>query len=260
MVTLYIVAVHLASLAVAVFGVIRAGDRAQVLVYAFILEYALRLATVFAVTRALAANGASLLSRLAPLICRLPATSTESRPIRYEDSQQTAGPPAYAFTVAFLAFLAFVLGNVNADHELDVDLARFEDDLQWAAGLAIVYWVQSLLSRTTVIDPRARWDVNVGYNTREITILALSVLFAGTVVVVRQANDLPASGWAVLGPLFVFRFAYDLHAALPHDTPAPSNSVSPSPPRESRRPARSSSAESGSYSAPRRRTPGYRQN
>jgi hypothetical protein len=223
MFTLYIVAVHLASLALTVGGVIRAGDRAQVLVYAFILEYALRLATVFAVTRALAMDGGSLLSRLAPLICRLPTNATESQPIRYEGSQQSAGPGAYAFTVAFLAFLAFVLGNVNADRELDLDLARFEDDLQWAAGLAIVYWVQSLLSRTTVIDPRA-----------------LAVLFAGTVVVVRQANDLPASGWTVLGPLFVFRFVYDLYAALPHGMLEPSNNVSPSRPRESRRPARSS--------------------
>ena len=240
MFTFYIVAVHLAGLALAVAGVIRAGDRAQVLVYAFILEYALRLATVFALTRALATDGASLLSRLAPLICRLPTTATESQPIRYEGSQQAAGPAAYAFTVAFLAFLAFVLGNVNADRELDLDLARFEDDLQWAAGLAIVYWVQSLLSRTTIIDPRARWDANVGYNTGEITILALSVLFAGAVVVVRQANDLPASGWTVLGPLFVFRFVYDLYAALPRETPGPSNNVSPSRRRESRPSARSS--------------------
>jgi hypothetical protein len=240
MFTLYIVAVHLASLAVAVFGVIRADDRAQVLVYAFILEYALRLTTVFAVTRALATDGPSLLSRLAPHICRLPTTSTESQPIRYEGSPHAAGPGAYAFTVAFLAFLAFVLGNVNADRELDLDLARFEDDLQWAAGLAIVYWVQALLSRTTVIDPRARWDVNVGYNTGEITILALSVLFAGTVVVVRQANGLPASGWTVLGPLFVLRFVYDLYAALSHGTPAPSNNASPSRRRESRPATRSS--------------------
>jgi hypothetical protein len=240
MFTLYIVAVHLASLALAVAGVIRAGDRAQVLVYAFILEYALRLTTVFAVTRTLAMDGSSLLSRLAPLICRLPAGAAESQPIRYEGSQQTAGPGAYAFTVGFFAFLAFVLGNVNADRELDLDLARVEEDLQWAAGLAIVYWVQSLLSRTTVIDPLARWDVNVGYNTREITILALSVLFAGTVVVVRQANDLPASGWTVLGPLFVFRFLYDLYAALPHEPEGLSNNVSPSHRRESRPAPRSS--------------------
>ena len=165
------------------------------LVYAFILEYGLRLATVFAMTRALAAREDSLLLRLAPLISRLPPASAESQPIRYEGSQQAAGPGAYFFTVIFLAFLAVVLGNVNADRELDLDAIRFEQDLQWASGLAIIYWVQSLLTRTTVIDPKARWDVNVGYNTRELTVLAVAVLVAGMVVVVRQANDLPASGW-----------------------------------------------------------------
>ena len=216
----YIVAVHVVGLALAVAGVIRAGDRSQVLVYAFILEYGLRLATVFAVTRALAARD-SLWLRFASIVCRMPAAPAESRPIRYEGSQQAAGPAAYFFTVIFLGFLAVVLGNVNADRELDLDAARFEQDLQWASGLALVYWVQSLLARTTVIDPTAPWEVNVGYNTRELTILAVSVLVAGMVVVVRQANDLPASGWTVLGPLFAFRFLFDLWGALPADRTKP---------------------------------------
>ena len=139
----------------------------------------------------------------------------------------------------FLAFLAVVLGNVNADRKLDLDAARFEQDLQWASGLAIIYWLQSLLTRTAVIDPKARWDVNVGYNTRELTILAVSVLVAGMVVVVRQANDLPSSGWTVLGPLFAFRFLYDVWSALQAAKPPLSDSANPSRRRESRPPARS---------------------
>ena len=90
MFTVYVVAVHLAGLAVAVVGILRAGDRPQVLVYAFILEYGLRLATVFAVTRTLAAREDSLLLRLAPLISRLPPASAKSQPIRYETSEQPA--------------------------------------------------------------------------------------------------------------------------------------------------------------------------
>lgn len=215
MFTVYIVAVHVAGLALAVAGVIRAGDRPQALVYAFILDYGLRLATVFAVTRALAAREDSLLLRVAPFICRLPTVGAESQPIRYEGSRQAAGPGAYFFTVLFLAFLAFVLGNVNADRELELDAVRFEQDLRWASGLALLYWMQSLLARTTVIDTKARWEVNVGYNTRELTILAVSILVAGLVVAVRQANGLPESGWTVLGPLFAFRFLFDLWSALP---------------------------------------------
>jgi hypothetical protein len=236
--TVYVVAVHVAGLAVAVAGIIRAGDRPQVLVYAFILEYALRLATVLAVTRALAAREDSLVVRLAPLIFRLPPASAESRPMRHEGSQQAAGPGAYFFTVIFLAFLAVVIGNVNADRELELDAARFEVDLQWASALALVYWLQSLLARTTVIDPKARWDVNVGYNTREITILAMAVLTGGMVVVARQAADLPASGWTVLGPLFAFRFLYDVWSALQAAKPPLSDSANPSRRRESRPPAR----------------------
>jgi len=103
-------------------------------------------------------------------------------------------------------------------------------DLAWHPVFTF-YWLQSLLSRTTVIDPKARWDVNVGYNTREPTFVA--VLVAGMVVVVRQANDLPASGWVVLGPFFGFRFLFDLWSALPA-RPASSDSASPSRRRESR--------------------------
>jgi hypothetical protein len=158
--------------------------------------------------------------------------------MRHEGSQQAAGPGAYFFTVIFLAFLAVVLGNVNADRELELDAARFEMDLQWASALALVYWLQSLLARTTVIDPKARWDVNVGYNTREITILAMAVLTGGMVVVARQVADLPASGWTVLAPLFAFRFLYDVWSALQAAKPPLSDSANPSRRRESRPPAR----------------------
>ena len=48
------------------------------------------------------------------------------------------------------------------------------------------------------------------------------------------------SGWAVLGPLFVFRFVYDLYAALPRETLVLSNNESPSRRRESRPAPRSS--------------------
>ena len=138
----------------------------------------------------------------------------------------------------FLAFLAVVLGNVNADRELDLDVIRLSRICNGRLALALVYWLQSLLARTTVIDPKARWDVNVGYNTRELTILAVSVLVAGMVVVVRQANDLPSSGWTVLGPLFAFRFLYDVWSALQAAKPPLSDSASPSRRREPPPPAR----------------------
>jgi hypothetical protein len=216
----YIVAVHVASLALAVAGAVGAGDRPQVLVYAFVLDFALRLATVFIVIRSLAARGDSLVSRLAPIVCRLPSTGDRSAPLTYEGSPQPVGPAGYLAVTAFLAFLAVVLTNVNPDRQLDLDVRTFADDLRWAFMLAVIYWGQSLLTRTIVVDPSAGWSVNAGYNTRGITILALAVLLAGGVVVARQTMELPASGWVLLGPLFGVRFLFDLFDALGGAIPA----------------------------------------
>jgi hypothetical protein len=134
--------------------------------------------------------------------------------LKYEDTRRPVGASGYAVVVTFLAFLVFVLSNVNADRELDVDAATAVRDLRWAAALASFYWIQSLLARSTVIDPSASREVNLGYNTRALTILAFATLTAGLVVAIRQMHRLPASGWTVLGPLIGFRFLYDVSAGL----------------------------------------------
>jgi hypothetical protein len=212
--TLYLVVVHLTGLALAVLSVIRSGDRPQVLIYAFVLEYAVRLAMIFVATRTLAAGRPVVIAQLAAAVCRLPAPGQHAYPLTYEGSNQPAGAGAYAFVMAFLIFLAVVLSNVNPDRELDLDARVLSRDLRWAVLVAAIYWLESLLTRTTVIDPRASSATNFGYNTRDVIILAFATLSAGAVVVIRQGMRLPASGWVVLGPLFVFRFLYDLFAAL----------------------------------------------
>jgi hypothetical protein len=51
-----IVVVNLVGLALAFVGIVRSGERTTVLVYAFILEFLLRLVTIQAMQRALKAN------------------------------------------------------------------------------------------------------------------------------------------------------------------------------------------------------------
>jgi hypothetical protein len=87
-------------------------------------------------------------------------------------------------------------------------------DVQWAAVLGLMYWVQSLASRTIVIDAGASREMNFGYSTRELTVFAVAVLTAGGAVMVRQIAGKPATGWVVLGPLLAFRFLFDLAAGL----------------------------------------------
>jgi hypothetical protein len=106
-----------------------------------------------------------------------------------------------------------VLANVNQHHELDADLSSVLDDIGWSVRLAAIYWLESLLARTTVLDPRESNDVNLAHNTQGIVVLAFATLTAAAVVVFRQSHDLGSSGWALLGPLLAFRALFDFNAA-----------------------------------------------
>ena len=211
---LFVMLAHIVTLAVVVAGIVRSGQRTQVLLYAFILDFSFRLLTIHAITRILRQKPSGRLSWVMSLVCSPPAPGQLSYPMTEEESGRPVGPGAYAAVVALLAFFAFVLGNVNADRKLDVDLATLLGDLRWAVAFGLFYWVQSLASRGTVIDPAVSREINFGYNTRDLTILALATLTAGGVVVFRQAHNLPASGWAMVGPLLAFRWLYDVVTGL----------------------------------------------
>ena len=211
---LFVVLANIVSLAVVVTSIVWSGQRTQLVLYAFILDFSLRLLTIHVITRILRHKPGQRLSWVIALVCSPPAPGEPSYPMAEEHSGRPAGPGAYAAVVALLALFAFVLGNVNADRQLDVDLATLLGDLRWAVALAFFYWVQALASRSTVIDPTASREINFGYNTRDLTILALATLTAGGVVVFRQAHNLPASGWAMVGPLLAFRCVYDVATGL----------------------------------------------
>jgi hypothetical protein len=201
----FILLAHAAGLALSIWTIVRSGDRPQVLLYAFILDYGFRLATVYVLSRRAPA--------LAPYLSSLPPPGNAPTPLRYEDSKAPVGWSGYALVTASLAAFAFVLANVNQHRQLDVDLAIVRDDLRWAIRLAAIYWLESLAARSTVLDPRAPNEVNLAYNTQEVVVLAFATLTAGLVVVFRQTHDLGSSGWVLLGPLLAFRSLFDFNAA-----------------------------------------------
>jgi hypothetical protein len=180
-----------------------------VLVYQFILAYALRLVTIRVMQQALARNTPALTASVVALTTR-PARGEFSTPLRDEVSQRLVGFPTYLVMLFFMGAMAFVLVNVNARHELDGATAAFARDVSWAGVLAALYLVEGLIARTIVIDPAASIETNLGYNTRDLTLLAFAMLGAAAVVVVRQMTGRTSTGWVVLGPLLVFRFLFDL--------------------------------------------------
>jgi hypothetical protein len=201
--------VHAVGLALTVLGIVRSGERPPVLVYQFILAYALRLVTIRVMQQALARNNAALTASVTSLTTT-PARGEFSSPLRDEVSHRLVGFPTYLVMLLFFGALAFVLTNVNARHELDVDGPAVIRDVGWAGVLAAMYLVEGLMSRTIVIDPAASIETNLGYNNRDLTLLGLAMLGAGAVVVVRQTTGRTSSGWVVLGPLLLFRFLFDL--------------------------------------------------
>ena len=209
---LAIVLGNLAALAGAIFGVVRSGERPQVLLYAFIIDSALRLLTIEALTRSFSRQG--WLNRMGPLISSLPAGGQQSSPFVDEETKRPIGFGGYIVVIAFLAVLTFMLCHVNAEREIEIDLASFSNDLSWGLTLGLMYWLQSVASRAIVIDPRASREINFGYNVRELVVFAFAVLTAGAVVMIRQIAGRPPSGWVVLGPLLAFRFLFDLSRSL----------------------------------------------
>lgn len=72
MTTAFLLLIHAAGLALTLLSIWRSGQRPQVLLYAFILDYVLRLATIDAMGRALAGRGPRRLRAAVPYLSRLP--------------------------------------------------------------------------------------------------------------------------------------------------------------------------------------------
>ena len=205
---------HLLALALAVYTTRTSGVPVEILLYAFLIDYILRLGTIQVLHAELTSGQPGWVEILAPYITRLPAPGQASHPVRDGEG----GPPAdvikYLVVMIALWFFAFVLMHVNHDRTIDFTAQAGVNDLVWALVIGAVYWANSLVTRTMVIHPAEPVTRNFGYNSKEITILAFAVLTGAVVVMIRQNMGLEPSGWTVMGPLLFFRFLYDLWASL----------------------------------------------
>jgi hypothetical protein len=205
-----IVAVNLIGLALAFLGIVRSGERTTVLVYAFILEFLLRLVTIQVMQRALQAN---TLESVIAAMTMPPAPRQRSYAPYHEDTRRPIPFHTYIIVVLLLAWMAFVIVNVGVDQQLHLDPDMLVRDLRWAFALAGIYWLEGLIGRTITIDRDAPSELNLGYNARDLVILAFAVLTAGWGVLARRIWRLDSSGWVVLAPLLVVRFFFDVSSA-----------------------------------------------
>jgi len=184
-----------------------------VLLYAFIIDYILRLSSIqplYVWSR----SDRSWVRAATSTLSRRPAAGEKPEPLVEQNSGRHLGLWGHLGLMALLSYFAFVLANVDADRQLGSDLATVLDDLDWAIVLGVTYWVNALVTRVIVIDPNQLPTKSFGYNTRELGILAAAVLVGGAAVAVRQMNGYQASAWSVMGPLLAIRTIGDLHARL----------------------------------------------
>jgi hypothetical protein len=210
----FIVCSHLLSLALAIYTTRRSGVPADILLYAFLIDYALRLGTIQVLHAAAAAGRDTFSAALAPYVSRLPARGQQSHPVREGEGGPPARLGAYVVVLIVCSFFAFALMSVNADQQIDLRRVAGPEDMQWALLIGVIYWANALLARTLVIHPDEPVTRNFGYNSKEVVILALAVLAGSVVVAIRQNMNLDASPWTVMGPLLFFRFLYDVSASL----------------------------------------------
>lgn len=210
----FIFASHLLSLGLAVYTTRTSGVPVEILLYAFLIDYVFRLGSIQVLHAAMVSGRQTFLHAIAPYVSRQPDPRQQSHPVLEGEGGPAARFGTYLIVIAFIAMLAFVLMNVNADKEISLTPDAGVRDVFWALVIGSIYWINSLLTRTMVIRPSESLTRNFGYNTKEVTILSLAVLTGGLVVAVRQGMDLAPSGWTVMGPLLFFRFLYDLWSSL----------------------------------------------
>lgn len=210
----FLVASHLLSLGLAVYTTRASGVPVEILLYAFLIDYGLRLGTIHYLHTAVTSRPQTWVHAIAPYISKLPARGQQSHPVRDGEGGPPAGISTYLIVLAAMAGFALVLMHVDADKQIRLTFAATARDLWWAVMIGTIYWANALLTRTLVIHPAEPVTRNFGYNSKEVTILSLAVLTGGVVVAVRQNMGLDGTGWTVMGPLLFFRFVFDLSASL----------------------------------------------
>lgn len=206
-------------LAFAVYNTRTSGVPIGVLVYAFVFDYVFRLITIRTLYFWLRGPRDDWFRSAALVLTRRPSADHQSAPLVDEGTGKPLGLSSYLVVVAMLFCFVFVLVNVNADREVAVDFTTAADDLNWAVWIGAIYWLNGLLTRSIVIRPDQPFVKNLGYNSREVTLLAVAVLIGGAVVAFRQTLGLPESAWTVMGPLLVLRTITDLVARLRQSSP-----------------------------------------
>ncbi|MEW6689539.1 MAG: hypothetical protein AB1452_10675 [Pseudomonadota bacterium] len=110
---------------------------------------------------------------------------------------------AYLFVLAVLAFFSVIEINV-AKQEFATPMRVFGHELRQGLWLGLVWWVLDLFDRRITLRFDQGVALNLGYNSAEITVLALTVLTGGV------ASAMMETPWPYFIALLAWKTLYDV--------------------------------------------------
>ena len=195
---------HLASVAVMLAVMAATGESPRIFVYGLFINYLYRLLTLYGLARLHAAGGTRG-RELARLLTRPPHPQRPSYQVTVETSSsiRPGGLGAYLVVTAALAGFSFILVNV-ADQEITTPAAVLRDELKWGFAAAGVWWLFDLIDRRITLRFSESLPTNLGYNSAETTVLALTVLTGGI------ASGVMGTPWPYFLTLIAWKTLYEV--------------------------------------------------
>ncbi|MBI2752983.1 MAG: hypothetical protein HYX46_05660 [Betaproteobacteria bacterium] len=195
---------HLASVAVMLAVMKATGESPRIFVYGLFINYLYRLLTLYGLARLREAGGTRGRD-LARLLTRPPHPQRPSYQVTVETSSSISpgGLGAYLVVTVVLAGFTFILVNV-ANQEIATPGPVLADELKWGFAAAGVWWLFDLVDRRITIRFGESLPTNLGYNSAETTVLALTVLTGGVI------SGFSGSPWPYFLTLVFFKTLYEV--------------------------------------------------
>ena len=195
---------HVASVAIMLALMVKEGESPRIFIYGLFFNYFYRLLTLRALIE-LHARGTARGRWLARALSRPPHPNRPPYPVTVgEGADAKPGDlAAYLFVLAVFAYFTFMTINVK-NQEIGTPLRMIADELLHGFFAAGLWWLLDLVDRRITLRFDEPLWANLGYNSLETTLVAVTVLTGGI------ASAFMETPWPYFVALVAFKTWFDV--------------------------------------------------
>jgi hypothetical protein len=119
-------------------------------------------------------------------LSREPLPGERSRPYRDQRRGDLAGIGTYLVVILTIIFMLVVLFQMTGARGF-LDAKDLAGELSWAGLIAVIYWIDDLLSKQFVLAPGKSRAINLGYNVAGLNFLLAAIFISAIVILVVHA-------------------------------------------------------------------------